>query len=90
MIPGAFLIYPIAHCRVHVRRRLEAGGLQAFGQLYLDRDNIAGHGLRCDHKMEAKLVKPFPAEGIDMKPIDDPEVVKLLIRNGYSIPEDEP
>jgi hypothetical protein len=33
--------------------RLSARGLQAFGQLYLDRDNIAGHGLRCDHKMEA-------------------------------------
>ena len=59
---------------------VEAGGLQAFGQLYIDRDNIAGHGLRCDHKMEAKLLAPFPAEGIDMKPINDPEVVRLLLR----------
>jgi|GEM_PF-1786231 hypothetical protein len=40
--------------------------------------------------MEAKLVSPFPAAGIDMKPIDDPEVVKLLIRNGYPVPEDVP
>ena len=69
---------------------VEAGGLQAFGQLYIARDHIESHGLRCEHKMEAKLVSPFPAEGIDMKPIDDPEVVKLLIRNGYPIPEDVP
>ena len=66
------------------------GGLQAFGQLYIDRDDIEVHGVRWDHKMEAKLFSPLPAEGIDMTPIDDPEVVKLLIRNGYPIPEDVP
>ena len=38
--------------------------------------------------MVAKLVSPFPAEGIDMKPINDPEVVRLPLRNGYPIPED--
>ena len=69
---------------------VEAGGLKAFGQLYIDRDSIETHGLRCDHKMEAKLVSLFPAEGINMKPINDPEVVRLLIRNGYQIPPDVP
>lgn len=58
---------------------VEAGGLQAIGQLYLDRGNIGDEGLRCDHKMEADEVKPFPAEGIDGKPIYDPEVVWLLL-----------
>ena len=67
---------------------VEAGGLQAFGQLYIDRDNIQGHGLRCEHKMEAKLVSPFPAEGIDGKPINDPEVLRLLLGKGYAVPED--
>ncbi|MCH8298348.1 MAG: hypothetical protein IH873_09785 [Chloroflexi bacterium] len=69
---------------------VEAGGLQAFGQLYLDRDNIEGHGLRCDHKMEAKLLTPFPAEGIDTNPINDPEVVRLLLSHGYKIPPETP
>lgn len=69
---------------------VEAGGLQAFGQLYFDRDNIESHGLRCEHKMEAKLLTPFPAEGIDMKPINDPEVVRLLLGKGYEVPPDMP
>lgn len=69
---------------------VEAGGLQAFGQLYLDRDNIEGRGLRCEHKMEAKLLTPFPAEGIDMNPINDPEVVRLLLGHGYKIPPETP
>jgi hypothetical protein len=40
--------------------------------------------------MEARLVSHFSAEGIDMKPINDPEVVRLLIRNGNPIPPEEP
>ena len=36
------------------------------------------------------LFAPFPAESIDMKPINDPEVVRLLLRNGYPIPENVP
>ena len=67
---------------------IEAGGLQAFGQLYLDRDNIEGEGLRCDHKMEAKLVSPFPVDGVDGKPANDPEVLRLLFGLGYRVPED--
>ena len=66
---------------------IEEIGLQTFGQLYLDRDDIEGQGLRCDHKMEAKLVSPFPVEGVDGKPKDDPEVLRLLLGLGYRIPE---
>ena len=69
---------------------VEAGGLEAFGQFYLDRDNIEGRGLRCEHKMEAKLQTPFPAEGIDMKPVNDPEVVRLLLGSGYQMPPETP
>ena len=35
--------------------------------------------------MSAILMSLFPAEGIDMKPINDPEVVRLLLRYGYPI-----
>jgi hypothetical protein len=34
------------------------------------------------------LMSLFPAEGIDMKPINDPEVVRLLLRYGYPIRPD--
>ena len=43
-----------------------------------------------DRSREAKLVSLFLAEGIDMKPINDPEVVRLLLGQGYTIPPDVP
>lgn len=39
-------------------------------------------------RMEAKLLSPFPVEGVDGKLSNDPEVLRLLLGLGYTIPED--